>query len=105
MNSTCTVFAGTEIRERPALGELREDVVAGLHRAGAWAMSCSPDRAGVKDELSFSGGVGRNPAVVKFLRELVSEHYGAITINVSPDSIHNGALGAALFARMERAAC
>ena len=33
INSTCTVFAGAELRERLSLGEKREDILAGLHRA------------------------------------------------------------------------
>ena len=33
INSTCTVFAGAELRDRLALGEKREDILAGLHRA------------------------------------------------------------------------
>ena len=102
INSTCTVFAGTEIRERLAIGEAREDVVAGLHRAiVVRAMSLLARSGGVRNALTFSGGVGRNLAVVQFLKELITQHYGAITINVSADSIFNGALGAALFARMD----
>ncbi|MGZ5715264.1 MAG: benzoyl-CoA reductase subunit A, partial [Caldimonas sp.] len=33
INSTCTVFAGAELRDRLALGDKREDIMAGLHRA------------------------------------------------------------------------
>ncbi len=33
INSTCTVFAGAELREWLSLGEKREDILAGLHRA------------------------------------------------------------------------
>jgi benzoyl-CoA reductase subunit A len=33
INSTCTVFAGAELRDRLALGDKREDILAGLHRA------------------------------------------------------------------------
>ena len=36
---------------------------------------------------------------VKVLRELVAQSYGAsITLNIHPDSIYMGALGAALYA-------
>jgi benzoyl-CoA reductase subunit A len=31
INSTCTVFAGAELRDRLSLGEKREDILAGLH--------------------------------------------------------------------------
>jgi benzoyl-CoA reductase subunit A len=106
INSTCTVFAGAEIRERLALGEKREDVVAGLHRAIVLrALSLLARSGGVKDQLTFSGGVARNEAVCRYLREAIAAHYGPITINVSHDSILNGAIGAALFARMEVQTC
>ncbi len=100
VNSTCTVFAGAELRERLALGQRREDILAGLHRAIMLrSMSLLARSGGITDEFSFTGGVCRNPMATKVLGELVRENYGdAITINVHPDSIYMGALGAALFA-------
>jgi benzoyl-CoA reductase subunit A len=99
INSTCTVFAGAELRERLSLGEKREDILAGLHRAIILrAMSLLARSGGVTDEFTFTGGVARNPAAVGALRGLVFENYGRVTINISPDSIYTGALGAALFA-------
>jgi benzoyl-CoA reductase subunit A len=99
VNSTCTVFAGAELRERLALGERREDILAGLHRAIMLrAMSLLARSGGVENELTFTGGVCKNPMATRVLRELVTEHYGAaITLNAHPDSIYMGALGAALF--------
>jgi benzoyl-CoA reductase subunit A len=35
---------------------------------------------------------------VRAIRELVQENYGERTLNISPESIYTGALGAALFA-------
>ncbi len=101
VSSTCTVFAGAELRERLALGERREDVLAGLHRAMMLrAMSLLARSGGVEDQLTFTGGVCRNAMAVKVLRELVADSYGqGIHLNVHPDSIYMGALGAALFAR------
>ncbi|MBM4015142.1 MAG: benzoyl-CoA reductase subunit A [Planctomycetes bacterium] len=99
INSTCTVFAGAELRDRLALGQKREDVVAGLHRAIVLrAMSLLARSGGVKDEFTFTGGVARNQAAVAALRQLVSENYGARQLNISVDSIYTGAYGAALFA-------
>jgi benzoyl-CoA reductase subunit A len=100
INSTCTVFAGAELRERLSLGERREDILAGLHRAIMLrAMSLLARSGGVFDEFTFTGGVANNPAAVSALRELVIENYGERTLNISPDSIFTGALGAAIFAR------
>jgi benzoyl-CoA reductase subunit A len=105
INSTCTVFAGAELRERLSLGEKREDIVAGLHRAVILrAMSLLARSGGVDNEFTFTGGVARNPAAVRALAGLIEENYGPRALNISPDSIYTGALGAALFARRGAAA-
>jgi len=100
VNSTCTVFAGAELRERLSLGERREDILAGLHRAIMLrAMSLLARSGGIFDQFTFTGGVCKNPMATKILGELVAENYSDdITINIHPDSIYMGALGAALFA-------
>ena len=102
INSTCTVFAGAELRERLSLGEKREDILAGLHRAIILrAMSLLARSGGVSNQFTFTGGVAKNPAAVGALQSLVRENYGELTMNISPDSIYTGALGAALFARRD----
>jgi benzoyl-CoA reductase subunit A len=102
INSTCTVFAGAELRERLSLGEKREDILAGLHRAIILrAMSLLSRSGGIHDEFTFTGGVARNPAAVAALAKLVRENYGERQLNISPESIYTGALGAALFAWRE----
>ena len=100
INSTCTVFAGAELRDRLALGEKREDILAGLHRAIILrAMSIISRSGGISDQFTFTGGVAKNEAAVRELRKLVAENYGDVTININPESIYTGALGAATFAR------
>ena len=99
INSTCTVFAGAELRDRLALGEKREDIMAGLHRAIILrAMSILARSGGIRNEFTFTGGVAKNEAAVKSLRELIFDNYGEMTINIDPDSIFTGALGGATFA-------
>jgi benzoyl-CoA reductase subunit A len=99
VNSTCTVFAGAELRERMGLGEAREDILAGLHRAIMLrAMSLLARSGGIEDEFTFTGGVCKNEMATRVLRTLVDDNYGKqITLNAHPDSIYMGALGAALF--------
>jgi benzoyl-CoA reductase subunit A len=102
INSTCTVFAGAELRERLSLGEKREEILAGLHRAIILrAMSLLARSGGVSDEFTFTGGVAKNPMAVRSLAELIEANYGHRTTNISPDSIYTGALGAALFAKRD----
>ena len=100
--STCTVFAGAELREQQNLGVPREDILGGLHKAiVSRAMSLIARSGGVRNEFTFTGGVARNPAVIKYLRRFVAENYGEdITINIHTDSIFMGALGGARFARL-----
>jgi len=103
INSTCTGFAGAELRERLSLGEKREDILAGLHRAIILrAMSLLARSGGVADEFTFTGGVAKNQAAVNALSQLIRENYGDVAMNISSDSIYTGALGAALFARREQ---
>ncbi len=100
INSTCTVFAGAELRDRLALGEKREDILAGLHRAIILrAMSIVSRSGGVTDQFTFTGGVANNGAAVSELKKLIKENYGEVAINIDPASIYTGALGAAEFAR------
>jgi len=99
INSTCTVFAGAELRDRLAIGDKREDIMAGLHRAIILrAMSILARSGGIRNEFTFTGGVAKNEAAVKALKELVKENYGEMTLNINPDSIYTGALGGATFA-------
>ena len=99
INSTCTVFAGAELRDRLSLGEKREDIMAGLHRAIILrAMSILARSGGIRNEFTFTGGVAKNEAAVKALKDLVFENYGEMTLNINPDSIFTGALGGATFA-------
>ncbi len=99
--STCTVFAGAELRELTNVGEKREDILGGLHKAIIMrAMSLIARSGGVFNEFTFTGGVARNQAVIKYLTQLVRDNYGeGIKINIHTDSIFMGALGGAMFAR------
>lgn len=99
ISSTCTVFAGAELRNLLNLGEERSNILAGLHRAIVLrAFSLLARSGGVREEFTFTGGVAKNVAVVQYTRDMVRKNYGERTMNVHPDSIYMGALGAALFA-------
>jgi benzoyl-CoA reductase subunit A len=100
INSTCTVFAGAELRDRLAMGESQADILAGLHRAIMLrAMSILSRSGGVHDQFTFTGGVAKNESAVNELRKLIKDNYGDLTINISDESIYTGALGGSEFAR------
>ncbi len=96
--STCTVFAGAELREYLNLGERKENILAGLHLAIVQrAFALLARSGGIRNEFTFTGGVSRNPAVIKYIKQMVLQNYGELIINCHPDSIFMGALGAAIF--------
>ena len=98
--STCTVFAGAEVKELLHNGEKRPNILAGLHKAIVQrAMSLIARSGGVRNEFTFTGGVARNQAVLKYVKQMVTDSYGELTMNIHTDSIFMGALGGAMFAR------
>lgn len=98
ITTTCTVFAESEIISWLARGKKAEDVLMGVHQAIAARSLSLIRRVGVEEEVTFTGGVTRNVAMVKILEELLGTK-----LNVSPDAHYIGAIGASLFA-LDRAA-
>ncbi len=99
ISSTCTVFAGAELRDLLYAGEDTNEILLGLHRAIVLrAMSLLARSGGIFNQFTFTGGVAKNEAVVMVLNELVAKNYDGIEMNIHPDSIYMGALGASLYA-------
>ncbi|MEB2312238.1 MAG: acyl-CoA dehydratase activase [Sorangiineae bacterium] len=93
ITTTCTVFAESEIISHLSKGILAEDVLMGVHQAITSRCVSLARRVGIHPEVTFTGGVSRNVAMVRLIEESVG-----YKINVSPDAHFCGALGAALFA-------
>ncbi len=93
ITTTCTVFAETEIINWLARGKKVEDVLMGVHQAIATRSISLLRRVGVENELTFTGGVTRNTAMVRILEEMLETH-----LNVSEEAHYMGAIGASLFA-------
>lgn len=93
ITTTCTVFAESEILGWMARGRKVEDILMGVHTAIASRSMSLIRRVGAEAELTFTGGVSRNVAMVQQLEEMLG-----FPINVSPESHYCGAIGAALFA-------
>lgn len=93
ITTTCTVFAESEIISHLAKGHLPEDVLMGVHRAIASRTAALARRVGIESEVTFTGGVSRNAAMIRLLQEEIHA-----PLNVSDDAHFCGALGAALFA-------
>ncbi len=93
ISTTCTVFAESEVLSWLGKGKKIEDILWGVHRSIATRSVGLMRRVGIEDEITFTGGVSRNTAMVAALEERLGK-----PLNVSEDNQYIGALGAALFA-------
>jgi predicted CoA-substrate-specific enzyme activase len=93
ITTTCTVFAESEIIGHLAKGYRPEDVLAGMHHAIATRCASLVRRVGLTPEITFTGGVSRNAAMVSLLQQVLET-----PLNVSAQGHFMGAIGAALYA-------
>ncbi len=93
ISTTCTVFAEAEVLSWLGKGRNVEDILWGVHQSIAARTFGLLRRVGIKDEITFSGGVARNIGMIKAMEDKLG-----CTLNVSEESHFMGALGAALFA-------
>lgn len=96
INSTCTVFAESEIIGLLANGHGKEEIVAGIHYSIAKRTVRLAKRVGIEDRVYFDGGPALNKGLVAAIedelqRELVVPAYPQTTT----------AFGAAILARQE----
>jgi predicted CoA-substrate-specific enzyme activase len=98
VSSLCTVFAESEIISLAASGRSKVDILAGVHESIGRRMVSMVRRVGVRPKVGMSGGVAKNPGVVRVLERLLGT-----PIVVPPEPQIVGALGAALFALDETA--
>jgi (R)-2-hydroxyacyl-CoA dehydratese activating ATPase len=93
ISTTCTVFAESEVLSWLGKGKKIEDILLGVHQSIAGRSTGLLRRVGIEEEVTFTGGVARNIAMIAALHESIG-----VRVNVSDDSHYMGALGAALFA-------
>lgn len=101
ITKTCTVLAQFDVLCMLNDGKDRADIAAGINRAMAERISKMTKKVGIRKEVTITGGVAKNPAVVKLLRDVLGVDILELD-NIDPQIV--GALGAALFAkeRLER---
>jgi predicted CoA-substrate-specific enzyme activase len=93
ISTTCTVFAESEVLSWLGKGKKMPDILLGVHQSIAMRSAALLRRVGIEEQVTFTGGVARNEAMIEALNEKLGTQ-----VNVSEDSHFMGALGAALFA-------
>ncbi|MDR1050932.1 MAG: acyl-CoA dehydratase activase [Deltaproteobacteria bacterium] len=93
LNSTCVVFAETEMVSLLAGGAPRESIILGLHRSVARRVGHMLDRRSIRDDVYLDGGPAVNRALVAAVEnELMTG------VSVLPQPSFTVAYGAALAA-------
>jgi (R)-2-hydroxyacyl-CoA dehydratese activating ATPase len=92
ISTTCTVFAESEVLSWLGKGKKVEDILWGVHQSIAVRSIALLRRVGIEEEVTFTGGVARNTAMIRALEEKAG-----VGLNISEESHFMGALGAALF--------
>ena len=93
ISTTCTVFAESEVLAWLGKGKRVQDILWGVHESIAKRTMGLLRRVGVNGEITFTGGVSKNVAMIKALEDVIGHK-----LNVSEECHYMGALGAALFA-------
>ena len=93
ISTTCTVFAESEVLSWLGRGKKIEDILLGVHQSIAARSVGLLRRVGIEDQVTFTGGVARNEAMIATINQRLDA-----PVNVSDESQYMGALGAALFA-------
>jgi len=95
VSSTCVVFAKSEASALLRQGWPKNRVLAAYCSAMAHRVCSLLERIGVEKEFAITGGIAKNPGVVKRLEE----ELGIEGLKTETDTQIAGAVGAALFAR------
>ncbi len=92
ISSMCSVFAESEVISLIAQNKETADIARGIHRAIAGKAISLLKRVGLEKDFMMTGGVAKNPGVVKVLEEMLGAPF---YIYEEPELV--GALGAALY--------
>jgi (R)-2-hydroxyacyl-CoA dehydratese activating ATPase len=95
INSTCIVFAESEVISLLATGNAKNDIAAGLHNSIARRVGNMAKRLNLGLNTAFVGGVAKNQGVKKALENFLGFEF----VSIQADSQITGALGAAVLAR------
>jgi predicted CoA-substrate-specific enzyme activase len=93
-NTGCAVFAESEAVSRIAEGALKEDILAGIHKAMVSKIINLVERAGLVGDCAFTGGGAKDIGLVKTLEEGLG-----VTLSIPEEPQILAAFGAALMAR------
>lgn len=94
VNSTCVVFAESEVVVSRAKGTKAKNLAAGIHHSVATRVRGLLSKVGIEQNVLFTGGVSNNVGMRKAFENLLGFSIEKSTLN----TVYAGALGAAIYA-------
>ena len=92
INSMCTVFAESEVISTLSKGASRNEIALGIHQSIVKRSIVQLKKVGIKNNITFVGGVALNPCIQKLL-----ECYTGKNVIIPPDPQIVTAFGCALY--------
>ncbi len=94
ISSVCAVLAESEVINLVSQDFRTEDILLGVHDSIGERIVSQARQAGVEHEVTLTGGLVNNPAMVRVLEQRLGIH-----VNCAPDGEYAGAIGAARLGR------
>jgi benzoyl-CoA reductase/2-hydroxyglutaryl-CoA dehydratase subunit BcrC/BadD/HgdB len=94
INSTCVVFAESEVVSARAKGTSPNDLAAGIHHSVAKRVRGLLSKVGIEQNVLFTGGVSNNVGMRKAFEDILGFKIAECKLN----TVYAGALGAAIYA-------
>lgn len=97
VSGICAVLAETDVINMVSRGISTSNILKGIHISMANRFVKLLQRVGAEYPVAISGGLARDDGFVQALGERLAAEGEGVEILVHPDSIHAGAIGAALW--------
>ncbi|HSG66023.1 MAG TPA: benzoyl-CoA reductase subunit D [Gammaproteobacteria bacterium] len=97
VSSICAVLAETDVINMVSRGIKPADILKGIHLSMAGRYVKLLRAIGATGEIALSGGLSADVGLAEAIREKIAEDGIDMTVHTHPDSVHAGAIGAALW--------
>ena len=97
VSSICAVLAETDVINMVSRGISTADILKGIHLSMGGRFVKLLRAVGAEGDVALTGGLSKDPGLVKAMQEILKEEELPFRILVHEDSIHAGSLGAALW--------
>jgi benzoyl-CoA reductase subunit D len=97
VSSICAVLAETDVINMVSRGVSTPDILKGIHLSMGERFVRLLRAAGADGPVALTGGLSRDLGLVQAMEQIIAEEKLPFQIRTHPDSIHAGAIGAALW--------